>query len=102
MNLNQIETENAVRRKLRDGATPPPWDTEVDDEPYEDISITANYRRICKLFIDDAPEPEYNTEQRRNARFIIAARNDNACETIDELVAEVRQLRTLLAARPER
>ncbi len=102
MNLEQIITENAVRRKLRDGATPPPWDTEVDDEPYEDISITANYRRICKLFIDDAPEPEYNTEQRRNARFIIAARNDNACETIDELVAEVRQLRTLLAARPER
>jgi len=38
----------------------------------------------------------------RNAAFIAAARNDNAPEVIDALVAEVRRLETLLAARPER
>ena len=78
MNLEQIITENAARRKLRDGSSDG-WIADLIGAPYLGYESTL-----------------------RNAAFIAAARNDNAPEVIDALVAEVRRLETLLAARPER
>lgn len=56
--------------------TPGPWSTdEADhDAPYQDITICGGrHRRICSVWIDDAPVHDYNAEQKANARLIAAA-----------------------------
>lgn len=55
--------------------TPGPWATDEADhtEPYQDITIRAGRRSICRVWIDDAPVHDYNNEQRVNARLIAAA-----------------------------
>lgn len=54
--------------------TPGPWQVfGPDDEPYGDIGVGKNGRRICRLWQDDAPVPEYNSAQWANARLIAAA-----------------------------
>lgn len=55
--------------------TPGPWSTDEQDhsEPYQHIRVLGGSRAIAELWIDDAPVPEYNVEQRANARLIAAA-----------------------------
>lgn len=52
-----------------------PWTTDEaeHDCPYQDISIRAGRRTICRVWIDDAPVPDYNAEQDANAKLIAAA-----------------------------
>jgi len=70
-----------------EGATPGPWRVQPpDDEPYGDIIVErADYhRRICRLWLDDAPVRDYNEAQYKNARLIAAA---------PQLLAELKALR---------
>lgn len=55
--------------------TPGPWSTDSaeHDCPYQDITIQAGKRRICRIWIDDAPCHDYNAEQAANAKLITAA-----------------------------
>jgi hypothetical protein len=55
--------------------TPGPWQTDCGqhDAPYQDIRVQAGGHRICIVWIDDAPVPEYNATQEANARLIAAA-----------------------------
>lgn len=53
-----------------------PWKVIYPDVPLEDIIINGGNggsRNIAKVWIDDAPDDEYNREQRANARLIAAA-----------------------------
>lgn len=57
-----------------------PWNTdELDhEEPYQPIEIIGGTGfRICKLWVDDSPEHEYNQKQRANARLIVTAVNNH-------------------------
>lgn len=55
---------------------PGPWVTDEaeHDCPHQDIVIRdADGSSICKVFIDDAPVPDYNARQYANARLLRAA-----------------------------
>lgn len=55
---------------------PGPWVTDEaeHDCPLQDIVIyDAENSSICKVFIDDAPVPDYNARQYANARLLRAA-----------------------------
>jgi hypothetical protein len=56
--------------------TPGPWRSEgPDEDPYGEIGVFADAgsRLVCELWQDDAPVPDFNAEQRANARLIAAA-----------------------------
>lgn len=54
--------------------TPGPWQVKhSDDEPYGDIQIIGNGRALAKIWLDDAPVPDYNRQQKANAKLIAAA-----------------------------
>lgn len=84
MNLDQLSSENEARRKVRDAATPGPWKSIKPQHPYET-------RFKCVQFGKD---DRYTTSEIEpcDAKFIAYARNDNAVEVIDQLIAEVRRL----------
>lgn len=53
-----------------------PWTTDEKehDQPYLPIEIrSARHRTICTVWVDDAPVPDFNAEQRANARLLTAA-----------------------------
>jgi hypothetical protein len=55
--------------------TPGPWETDHKDHdsPYQNIKINAGFKTVCTIWIDDAPEHIFNSEQEANARLIAAA-----------------------------
>ena len=56
--------------------TPDKWRVAPQDsDPYEPIRVedARTAETICKLWLDDAPVPEYNAKQRNRARLIAAA-----------------------------
>jgi hypothetical protein len=54
--------------------TPGPWSVVgSDDDPCGDITVKASARSVCRLWLDDAPVPDYNAAQWANARLIAAA-----------------------------
>ncbi len=59
-------------------ATPGPWECDFQDHDarYQDVKIRPSgrkYHAICKVWMDDAPVPEFNAEQKGNAHLIAAA-----------------------------
>jgi hypothetical protein len=55
--------------------TPGPWGTDHKDHdsPYQNIKIKAGSKTVCTIWIDDAPDHAFNSEQEANARLIAAA-----------------------------
>lgn len=55
--------------------TPKPWRVkDSDDDPYGDITILGGvHQSIAKMRLDDAPCPDFNSEQYANANLIAAA-----------------------------
>lgn len=77
-----------------------PWATDEHehDAPYQEIEIRgADGRRICRIWMDDAPLPDYNSEQRANARHIVHCVNyhDRLREALEKMhaIAEFREAR---------
>ena len=73
---------------------PGPWATDESEHdcPLQDIVIRdANGSSICKVFIDDAPVPDYNARQYANARLLRAA---------PEMAALLRELNNWLVCAP--
>ncbi len=65
--------------------TPAPWNVEFsDDDPYGDILIRGNRRNIAKLWLDDAPVPAYNEQQKANAKLMASA--PELLEALKEIV----------------
>ncbi len=55
-----------------------PWNSNEHehDTPFQEIEIKgADGRRVCRIWLDDAPLPDYNQIQRANARLIVQAVN---------------------------
>lgn len=50
-----------------------PWTIAPSEEPYDNIRIMYGRQKIVELWQDDAPEPEYNREQRQIAQLIAQA-----------------------------
>jgi hypothetical protein len=71
--------------------TPGPWEViGPDDQAYGDIIIRAGGRRIARLWQDDAPVPEFNSEQWANARIQAAAPDlYDALREIQRLCADI-------------
>lgn len=65
INLDELKADRAA-------GTQGPWETDSRDHdaPYQDIKMRSGRRDICNIWIDDAPVPDYNFEQRANARRI--------------------------------
>lgn len=61
-------------------------DLNEHEEPYQDITIRDGSRRFCKVWIDDAPDHQYNSEQIEYARRIVACLN--ACEGFETVQLE--------------
>lgn len=55
--------------------TPGPWTTNEaeHDSLFQDIKIKGGYHSIAYVWFDDAPVPDFNAEQRANAKLIVAA-----------------------------
>src|SRR5690554_6102475 len=81
--LTRSATRCAWQRNWRGGLvmgsenkwTPGPWETDQNehDQPYLPYSIRpqdSRFHNICKVWIDDAPVPDYNAEQKANAHLI--------------------------------
>jgi len=61
---------------MRTYYSPGPWATDEaeHDCPLQDIVIRdAKGSGICKVFIDDAPVPDYNARQNANKKLLVAA-----------------------------
>lgn len=83
LNLDQLEAENEARRKVRDSSTAAPWRIEGYEGDFTS-AVLCNCYQIATV--------SYDTHEHNNAEFIAHARNDNACEVIEQLIAEVRRL----------
>lgn len=54
--------------------TPGPWHIAVMESPDDDIDVRAHMNtQIARLWLDDAPDYEWNDQQRANANLIAAA-----------------------------
>lgn len=60
-----------------DNTTPGEWlsDMDVHEEPYLEVQIKSGTRVITSMWIDDAPEPEFNAQQHANAHLISASKD---------------------------
>ena len=50
-------------------------DCREHDEPYQNIALVIGARKVATVCIDDAPVHDFNTEQRANARRLVACWN---------------------------
>jgi hypothetical protein len=61
--------------------TKEPWTLAYsDDDPYGPIKVCGKYGAIAKLWLDDAPVPDFNAQQQANGDRIVAC--VNACAGI--------------------
>ena len=65
---------------------------ETGDEPYGDVVIKSGGISICRFWIDDAPEPEFNHRQYATARFLRHACESKIAAVCRELDAKVLRL----------
>ena len=81
--IEDIRKENAVRRAVRDAATPGRWNPcscSLDGPCQHKLGVQVQF---CTEGIKARPE---------DRRFVAYARSDNAAEVIDELLAERDEL----------
>lgn len=91
--LAALRAANAERKQLRDCATPSPWEIAGLDYFEEDAGDIVVESPGSSLFLRVPLEGSTLPQAEADARFIAAARSDQAPETIDALIAEVESLR---------
>ncbi len=75
--------------------TPAPWHVKFsDDDPYDDILIKGSGRSIAKIWLDDAPVPDYNAQQKANAQLIAAA--PELLEALKEILADAEMIESFI------
>lgn len=82
--LQSLRIENAARRARKEAATPGPWynnGNRIDDA--NGLVFLADYFRDCRFTTSSA--------------FIAAARSDPVEDRIDQLLAEIERLKTLVS-----
>lgn len=80
--------DEARLRSLAEKATKGPWQKiYYADDPYGDIDVMddCGWRRICRIGQDDAPDHDYNAQQKLNVDFIAACDPQTIIALLDEL-----------------